>query len=121
MAILLATLTLPDLVWVDEFEYEPVTQALQRTLGGAQVLEESGLIAGRPITLGADDQFLSRSALIQVYALASTPGQTHTLVLQGTSYTVVFRRPAVRARPAFPTTEPDGADDYSVQINLMTV
>ncbi|MDT0496530.1 hypothetical protein RM530_04010 [Algiphilus sp. W345] len=122
MAITLASIALPDdLVWTDEFVHEPVGQALQRTLGGAQIIEETALIAGRPITLGTDNQWITRSTLLTLRALADTAGQIHTLDLRGDEYDVVFRRPAISARPVIEFADPTVDDFYAVQINLITV
>ncbi|MGB0218352.1 MAG: hypothetical protein ACPGJF_03375 [Sinimarinibacterium flocculans] len=122
MPVTLGGITLPDdLVWIDEFDHDPVAQAAQRTLGGVHVLEETELVEGRPITLGADEQWITRTTLLELQALAADAGQTHTLNLRGVEYTVAFRRPAFRARPVIPFADPDAGDQYAVQINLMTV
>lgn len=122
MPVTLGAIPLPDdLVWIDEFAAEPVAQAMQRTLGGVNVIEETALVAGRPITLGADDQWVGRTTVLALRALAAVPGQTHTLNLRGDIYTVAFRRPAIEARPVIQCADPDPADRYAIRINLITV
>lgn len=122
MAVTLAGITLPDdLVWIDEMDWEPVAQATQRTLGGVNVREESELVEGRPITLGADQQWISRTTLLALRSLAAAAGATHALNLRGAEYTVAFRRPAINATPVIPFSNPEAGDFYAVQINLITV
>jgi len=122
MTITLDAIALPpDLVWVDEMAWEPIAQSTQRTLDGNQLVEETALSGGRPITLGTGEQWMPRSTLLALRALAATAGATHTLSLQGVDYSVAFRRPALTARPVFPFSVPEDGDYYAVQINLMTV
>ena len=111
----------PDLVWIDEFDHEPVAQADSRTLGGVLISEETALLHGRPITLGAPGQWVERSVVIALKALAATSAETHTLSLRGDTYTVQFRRPAITARPAVTYADPLAADPYEITINLRTV
>lgn len=123
MAITLGGIELPDdLVWIDEFDWDPVAQATVRTLGGINVIEESALIAGRPITLGAPGQWITRATLLLLRALAATPATTHVLDLHGTEHSVAFRRPTpIKAKPVVEFASPQDTDFYEVQINLMTV
>lgn len=122
MTTTLGAIALPDdLVVVDEFDYEPVAQVIQRTLGGVNVIEESPLVSGRPITLGTEGQWITRATLQALRALADLAGQTHALNLRGDLYTVAFRRPAIAARPVIDYANPAAADFYTVQINLITV
>lgn len=122
MPVTLGSITLPDdLVWIDEVGHDPVAQATQRTLGGVMVIEETELVAGVPITLGAEDQWVDRTTVIALRALAASAGQTHTLNLRGDAYTVAFRRPAIEARPVIQYADPDAGDRYAIRINLITV
>jgi hypothetical protein len=122
MSVTLGGITLPDdLVWVDEFDFEPVAQASARTLGGVLISEETELLAGRDITLGAAGQWVERSVVIALRALAADAGETHTLSLRGTDYTVQFRRPAIEARPVIEQADPLAVDPYEIRINLRTV
>lgn len=122
MAVTLASIALPDdLVWIDEFEWEPVAHSSKRALGGAQVIEETGLTGGRPITLGTDSQWVTRATLNALQVLRALPAQTHALTLRSQTFTVMFRRPALRATPVIEFADPVDDDQYAIQLFLMTV
>lgn len=119
------TVTIPDaLEWTDEFDYSPVTQDTQRTIGGAFIVQEAGEQFGRPITLeGGEPVWLLRNTLRQLVKFAETVGGKYTLTLaDGTVYTVIFRRDGTNAAPV--TAEPlwrrniQGDDDYVKNITL---
>jgi hypothetical protein len=92
----LGSVTIPDdLIWSDEFSWSPVSQSQELTLGGALVLQESLQLKGRPITLkGSEDRaWMDKADVEALFALAATPGQTHTLTLPGPrAFTVAFNR-----------------------------
>lgn len=89
------TLTLnPDLYWSDEYNWNPVEQAVERTITGAQVIQVAGMTKGRPITLEPIDDEAAWMTLTDVTALrnwAAVPGKTMTLTLRGVARTVIFR------------------------------
>lgn len=125
MAITLATLTLPeDLLWQDEFLHDAVAQNTTRTEGGALIVEESAITAGRPITLvgGADAGWMTRSDLIALRALADAAATTRLLTLNdGRTFNVMFARPAIEAEPIIAFNFPVAADFYAVTLKLFTV
>lgn len=59
------------MLWVDEFNWSAVSKSVERSITGAQVIDASPLLAGRPITLQADETqgWIQRTALQQVQAL----------------------------------------------------
>lgn len=124
--IQLDALTLPaGLQWADEFGWQPVAQTAQRTLDGGLVLQEQGLTAGRPITLqgGPDYGWMARSVLESLYALASAPGNSHTLSINGRSFTVRFNHSdgaAIEAAPLWPMAIPQSGDYYIATIRFIT-
>ena len=126
-AITLGGVTLPgDLVWTDEFDWTPVEQSTEYTLGGALVVETGVRLAGRPITLaGADDQgWVTRTTLLALYALAQTPSTGITLELaDAREFDVVFRHggPAIEARQVQRVSPPAAGDYYTVTIRLLEV
>lgn len=83
-----------DLEWIDEFQWQPVTQNIRRTIGGSFIVEEASQTFGRPITLqGGENVWLLRSVFDQIITLASVPDNTLTLTLtDGTVFSVIFRR-----------------------------
>ena len=53
----LDTITLPDdLLWINEFEWNPVKQNTERSLTGALLVQEGQLINGRPIFLSGNGE-----------------------------------------------------------------
>ncbi|MFN3879797.1 MAG: hypothetical protein ACK4L8_00010 [Nitrincola lacisaponensis] len=119
--ITLDAITLPDMIWSDEFAWRPVVQRTERTLTGKLFIEPALMHLGRPITL--TDAWVTRTTLQQLQALASTPGSTHTLTLQGQNYTVAWRHTeqALTAEPIKPVTDPGADDFYSLTLRLMVV
>lgn len=124
------TLDLPaDLEWVDEYDWQPVTQEAGYTLSGALVLETAAKLAGRPITLvgDADRCWLARAQLAALDAWASVPGQTLTLTLRGVARQVVYRHqdaPVVEARQVVAGAAPDtpGGGTYAgVALKFMEI
>lgn len=120
--ITLNGIELPDLLWTDEFAWSAVRQSTEVTLTGALVVEEGAQQAGRPITL--TDGWAPYSLVQQLYALVQQPGQTHTLVLRGVSYSVMFRHvggSGLSAEPVIPLLDPDATDQYLITLRMMVV
>lgn len=107
MAITLGALVLPSgLAWSDEDAWSPVEQALDYTLTGALVVEESVRLGGRPITLAGKrdgnrytawvmrgQSYLGFSSLADLRAALSAVGATFTLTLHDSrTFTVCPRR-----------------------------
>lgn len=117
----------PDLFWVDENAWNPVKQAVERSLTGALIVDVVGLSAGQPITLAPYDQgsaWMPRTAVDQLKAWAATPGLQMTLVLRGTSHTVMWRHqdePALSAEPVQHFADVQPTDFYRVSLKLMKV
>lgn len=110
-----------NLRWTDEFDWLPRVQAFARAENGVQIREESALVAGRPITLSSD--WVSRTDLLALYALASTPGATYTLALaDGRTFSVAFvgDKP-ITAQPVIDYAAPAAGDWYELTLKLITV
>lgn len=89
------TVTLPDsMQWVDEFDFSPVTQDIQRTIGGGFIVQEGTLSYGQPVTLqGGENVWTTRQVLKQIQTLASVPNKALVLTLaDGRTFDVIFRR-----------------------------
>ena len=117
-------LALPsDLQWQDEFAWTPVEQSTDFSLVGNLVVQEGSRQDGRPITLfgGREAAWITRADLQQLQALASVPEQQLTLDLWGTTYNVIFRRPALGVEPIYRQTNPGPDHKYAVTINLMEI
>lgn len=90
-----ATINLhPDLYWSDENNWHPVEQTVTRTVTGALVLEVGTRIAGRPVTLEAEDDnsaWMTREVIELLRNWAAVPGKEMVLTLRGEAFDVVFR------------------------------
>lgn len=114
------------LLWADEFAWNPVSQQVDPSVTGALLIQTSVLLAGRPITLaGGQDQrgWISRAALLQCQAWAAVPGQVMALAYRGTTHTVIWRHQdgAIDASPVDPRTDDAADDDYRVTLRFMRI
>lgn len=122
--ITLGSVTLSDnLLWIDEFESDQVAQNQVRLIGGGQLIEETPLLKGRPITLGGGAGWISRTTLIALRTLEAAGAETYTLTLNDArTFQVAFRRPnAIRAVPVIPQNNPTGSDFYDLTLQLIEV
>lgn len=118
-----------DLRWLDEAEWSPVEQSVERSITGALIVQAAERTAstGRPITLGPPDDsaaWMPRSTLDQLLTWAATPGQVLLLNLRGAAYGVMFRLhepPAIQAEPVIWYSDETGSDWYRITIHLMKV
>ena len=86
------TVTIPDdLEWTNQFDFAPVSQTTERTIGGSFIVSESALLFGRPITLeGGEQVWMTRQTMEQVVGLA-VPDKALTLTLaDGVARNVIF-------------------------------
>jgi hypothetical protein len=113
----------PDLQWKDEFTWNAVEQDQEYSLTGNHVVQEGVKQDGRAITLvgGSNASWIDRQTLLDLQLISNVPDQTLTLVLWGTTYTVMFRRPAIEAEEVIRAADPDVTHKYAVTINLMEV
>ena len=119
-------LTLPvDLLWVDEFAWQPVEQQIEYTLTGAIVVEQASKQAGRPITLasGEDYGWIQRSTLETLNAWRAMPGEQFEITVRDVAHTVVFDHSggAIEATPVFGFSDPVGADFYVATLRTIEV
>jgi len=119
VAIALDTLSLPDdLLWQDEFSWNPVAGSSGRTLQGRFTFQTAGAAgeSGRPITLGNEHAWLTRSDLLTLQAWSTDPYKRMSLTLHdGSVRDVVFRHwepPVVEAAPVVDFADPDAATLY---------
>lgn len=122
------TLTLnTDLAWVDEHNWHPVEQTVERTLTGALIVSSASRLSGRPITLQASDEnsgWVPKSVVDGLRNFAATPGKIMTLTLSGAARTVMFRHEegsAVEATPVVFYSDPLSDDPFRVVLRLMEV
>ena len=121
-----ATLELPaDMRWRDEFDWQALAQSsVQYSLGGAAIIQQGTMLAGRPITLGGEWVWLPRATLLTLAAWADVPELEMTLTTpDGRSYNTCFARPALsNTTPVFYAAPEDGTAQYEApQIHLLTI
>jgi len=111
--------------WPDELDWEPVAQAAERTIPGAQIVDQTALTGGRPITL--EIPWVARSTVDQLQQLREQVATAMTLTLPGgAQHQVRWRRgdgQALEVEAHWPEA-PDviGPDTrYDVTLRLMEV
>jgi hypothetical protein len=120
------TITLSDdMLWQDEFNWRPVAQAKQFSVGGALLVESALKLAGRPITLSGEETcgWATRTAVEQLLVAVRLPGQVMTLTLRGVAYAVVFDHDsgALEGTPVVGYSDPLGPDFYVVTLRFIEV
>ncbi|WP_067582835.1 hypothetical protein [Endozoicomonas ascidiicola] len=121
-------ITLPDdLLWINEFQWNPVEQNIDRSLTGALMIQEGALTYGRPITLTGSGEagWVSRLTVKALLALSKSAGATMRLTLSdGRNYSVVFDRSngaPVEAEQVMTAAYPTDDDFYFLTLRLLTV
>jgi hypothetical protein len=126
------TLELPeDLLWVNEFGFSQVSQATERSLTGAMLIDVAARVGGRRITLAGqeDSAWILRSGLESLQAWAALPGQQFTLTHNGVARTVVFdhgtdeeSRAIRQVQPVIPYSDPEPSDYYcNLELNFLEI
>jgi len=120
------TITLPDdLQWVDEFDWEPVQQDLQPTMGGGLVISENTLSAGRKITLvSGDDVWVLKSVINEIDIFRNTVDKQMTLTLpDARTFTVMFDRAKkpMEVKPVWRKTTQEVTDYFTLTLRFLEV
>ena len=116
-----------DLLWVNEFDWNPVEQTTERSLTGALLVQEQSLKHGRPIELSGNDEsgWVPRSTVEALLQVSQTPNKVMTLTLSDNrTFPVIFDRSngsPIQARQVLPFAYPDDSYQYSLSIRLLTV
>lgn len=87
------TVALSDrLVWVDEYSWSPIEQAIEYSTTGALLIDVGEKFAGQPITLEGTETsaWITRATCDVLRAWAALPGVVFQLVLRGQTHDVVF-------------------------------
>ncbi|AMO58269.1 hypothetical protein GZ77_21310 [Endozoicomonas montiporae] len=124
----LDSVTLPDdLLWVNEYDWNPVKQNLDRSLSGALLVQEQAASYGRPIELSGGEEagWVDRATVEQLLALSLIPNKVMTLTTADLrAFSVIFDRSGgapIEARQIMPFAYPDDSYQYSLSIRLLTV
>ena len=92
--------------------------------GGAVIVQQGTKLAGRPVTLGGEDNhnWLRRETLATLHEWAAVPELELTLDYHGNTYNVIFRNhdQALSVSPVWWTNDAD-SDWYHAEIRLMTL
>ncbi len=120
--------TLPDdLLWTNEFDWNPVEQHIDRSLNGALLIQEQLQLYGRAITLsgGQEAGWVKRSTVASLLALNLVPNRVMALILpDGRQFSVIFDRKngsPIQAQQILPFAYPDDHYQYSLTLHLLTV
>ena len=126
--MLLDTITLPDdLLWINEFDWNPVEQTTERSLTGALLVQEGQLNHGRPIVLSGNGEagWVSRLTVKNLFALSKAASKTMALTLpDNRQFSVIFDRSngaPIEAQQVLPFAYPDDNDQYLLTLRLLTV
>lgn len=116
----------PDLRWSDEFEWSNLAQSSpERTRGGANVIQQSVKLSGRPITLTTDDKvWIERGIIKKLQEWTAVPKLKMTLThYDGTTYQVTFRThdQALDVEPALFEMPETDKSNYTGTIKLITI
>ncbi len=126
--MILDTITLPDdLLWINEFEWNPVEQTTERSLTGALLIQEGQFNYGRPIVLSGNGEagWVSRLTVKNLFALSKAANKIMTLTLPDSrQFSVIFDRSngaPVEAQQVLPFAYPEDSDQYLLTLRLLTV
>ena len=118
-------ITLPgDLLWINEFDWNPVAQSTERSLTGALLVQEEPF--GRSIVLSGNGEagWVSRLTVKSLYALSKVANKTMSLTLpDGRQFGVIFdrsNRAPVEAQQVMPFAYPDDDNQYLLTLRLLT-
>ena len=121
-------ITLPDdLLWINEFDWNPVAQTTEWSLTGALLIQEEQLIHGRPIVLSGNGEAgcVSRLTVKNLFALSKEANKSMTLTLPDRrQFSVIFNRSngaPVEAQQILPFAYPEDSDQYLLTPRLLTV
>ncbi len=126
--MILDTITLPDdLLWINEFEWNPVEQTTERSLTGALLVQEGQLLHGRPIILSGNGEagWVSRLTVKNLFALTKAANKAMSLTLpDNRQFSVIFDRSngaPLEAKQVLPFAYPENNDQYFINIRLLIV
>lgn len=110
MIIIGGTINLPEFIWQNRFGYSPVSAQKSYATDGALFIEQSQVLAGRPIVLTSDSEPTAVFNQLESHAAANAANE-FTLSINGTNYNVMydFSQQAVSGSPDinFADAEPD--------------
>ncbi|WP_143869877.1 hypothetical protein [Catenovulum sediminis] len=117
MIIIDGTINLPEFTWQNRHGYSPVSASNQYATDGALFIEQSTVLAGRPIILTSNSEPTALFTQLEAHAAANA-GNEFTLSINGTDYNVMwdFSQQAVSGSPDINFADAD--PDYINNITL---
>lgn len=123
--MMLDSIHLGDLHWVDEFEWDKIGQETARSVSGVLLVQAGEKHHGRPITLRSDGgEWTPLSVVRSLELLRDTLGRVMQLTLpDGRQFSVIFNResPPLEAVPLFRQVNPGNDWLYEITLHLLTV
>ncbi|NLD15875.1 MAG: hypothetical protein GX665_12440 [Gammaproteobacteria bacterium] len=123
--MMLDSIHLGDLHWVDEFEWDKIGQETTRSVSGGLLVQAGEKHHGRPITLASDGGEWTPLAVVRsLELLRDTLGRVMQLTLpDGRQFSVIFNResPPLEAAPLFRQVNPGADHLYEITLRLLTV
>lgn len=120
------TVQLPDdLQWIDEWDYSPIKQSTEPSLGGSLIVDVGTALSGRPITLQGDESWawITRGTLTALKVWEAIPGAQLTLTINGAARTVIWdhERKAIQAAPIQDFSDPAPGDWCVVTLRFIEI
>lgn len=110
MIIVDGTINLPEFTWQNRFGYSPVRASNEYATDGALFIEQSQVLAGRPIVLASNSEPTALFTQLEAHAAANASTE-FTLSINSTDYTVKwdFSQIAISGVPVvdFSDADPD--------------
>lgn len=112
--------------WVDEFDWDAVAQAQERSVTGVLLVQEGMKVHGRPITLQSNGGVWTPLSMVrQLEVLRDQLGRVMLLTLpDGREFSVIFDRTngaPLSAKQIHRTVNPGPDELYDVNLRLITV
>ena len=107
---------LDNFVWLNEFDYVPVAEQVERALNGAQHIEKTLIPKGRPINLYSD--FEAASVFMPLHVHAQTTLTAFEITIRGTVFNVVWDHSQNPVEAVPHTHFSDAAPSHFQNINL---
>lgn len=113
-----------DLQWIDEFDWAPVAQDREYSIGGALMIQEGQKLAGRPVTLSGGDWAWVDRATVKALFDSMLAGNDMDLVLEdGRNLVVMWRYTdnPVKSTPVHFQAPAEDADMYFIELRLIEI
>lgn len=113
-----------DLQWIDEYDWSPIDQETDYSIGGALMVQEGTKQAGRKITLSSGDwAWVSRSTVEALRAILIAGREMVLDLGDGRTFDVMWRHGdnPIKATPVMFQAPVDPTDQYYLEIRLMEI